>query len=105
MSIYDDACEYAREQGIPEDLIDDAVAQAELCCDGPYGDGCCADNTTWLIRAFAEQHQNPPRTWQCKYCGSISHDDNITPADGICYQHPAGVGNHTFRDVKNPSKL
>jgi hypothetical protein len=56
MSYYDDAVEYCREQGIPEDEIDNVIDIAELCCDGVYGDGCCADNSKAIIQAEAKKY-------------------------------------------------
>lgn len=51
MSIYDNACDYARDCGIPDDQIDDVVAKAELCC----GDEVCVENTEALIESMAER--------------------------------------------------
>lgn len=45
-----------------------------------------------------ETQQTPaPPKWVCVYCNAVSYDDNISPADGICYMRPSGAGNHTFR--------
>jgi hypothetical protein len=35
--------------------------------------------------------------WKCKNCGTLSHIDEISEEDGLCTEHPAGIGNHTFR--------
>lgn len=56
--IFDQACEYAAEIGISDDQIEDIVANAELCCEGPNGEGVCAENTRHIIDAAAKQFNN-----------------------------------------------
>lgn len=50
-------------------------------------------------RRLCFERENIMTTYKCRYCDAISTDENISPADGVCLQHPAGVGNHTFRHV------
>ena len=60
MSAFDDACEYARECGIPEDKIEDVVHRAEVSerfNSGPYGEGCEAENSRSIIEAAARDLQ------------------------------------------------
>lgn len=55
MDIYDSAVAYCQDLGIPESEIDAVIEKAELCCEGPNGDGCCAENTKFIIDSEAER--------------------------------------------------
>lgn len=57
MTAFDDACEYAASLGIPDEFIEDVVAESALCCDGPYGDGDCCYDTKRFIEQAAERYE------------------------------------------------
>lgn len=92
--------------GAIKTLDDQANRYAELraSADGEYGKYVNAPGAVVHQDGVIELPTDdaaPTSIWKCKYCGAISTDDNISPADGYCYFRPVGgVGNHTFRRVK-----
>lgn len=76
----------------------------ELCNEDTGFCPDCRDHTEFVevcVECNEQECLCPESTWKCLYCGSISHDDNISPKDGVCFFRPNGlVGNHTFRKVE-----